>query len=444
MAFDNKIFMYLAVILLSTKFLGMLMRKMGMPQVVGALLAGILIGPVAIGIVPAGNTIIKALSEIGVVMLMFSAGLETNIKEIKQNGIASISITTLGVLVPFAGGALVALMFKQLTGASLITCLFFGTLLTATSVGITVEALRELGKLKGKVGTSILSAAVLDDIIGIVILTIVIGMESKETSIGQTFANIGLFFVAAIVAGMLVHYFFKWLSKRFPITRRLPIFSLAVCFLFAWMADEFGIANITGAFIAGMVMSNMPQTGYVEKKIDINSYMIFSPVFFASIGLDMQFEGFTWMIFAFSIVLVIVGLLTKVIGCGIGARICKFSNVDSLRVGLGMMSRGEVGLIVANMGIAHHIMPPEFMPAAVMLIVISSLLTPIFLKMSYKSERKRVVNADGDEPPIYVEGKVVYKQVARDNTLHTYERPLDVSDVAMEHNMFDGDDSSNE
>lgn len=406
MKLELSLFFYLAIILLSTKFFGIVFRKLGMPQVVGALVAGIVVGPVMLNLIPANDPVITALAQIGVVLLMFSAGLETNIKDIKATGIASIIITLLGVIVPFAGGFLLAWAFQgfsAINSSNYLEFIFFGVLLTATSVGITVEALKEMGKLKGKVGTSILSAAVLDDILGIIILAVVIGLKTGESGIGELFLKMFIFFVGAAILGVGIHYLFKWMFRRYPVTRRLPIFSLAICFLFAWTAEEMGIADITGAFIAGMVLSNMNQTSYVERKIDINSYMLFSPVFFASIGINMNFSGFTWVIFGFSMALVAVGLITKIIGCGLGAKICGYTNKESLRVGYGMMARGEVGLIVAQRGVANNIIQPMYMPAAVLLVIITSLCTPIFLKYSYSKEKKKLLVdlSEGDEPPKY-------------------------------------------
>lgn len=413
--FDYKIYIYLAAILFATKFFSILFRKLGLPQVVGALVAGIVIGPAFMAMsngsfgVPAGDPVIKAIAEIGVVLLMFSAGLETNLTEIKKNGVASVVITLLGVIVPFIGGFLVSWgmvgKFGAITNDNYVEFLFFGVLLTATSVGITVEALKELGKLKGKVGTSILSAAVLDDIIGIIILAIVIGLKPKPgveaTPIGELFLKMGIFFIGAIIIGIALHYLFKWLFGHFPVTRRLSIFALAVCFFFAWAAESLGIAAITGAFIAGMVLSNMGQTHYVERKIEINSYMIFSPVFFASIGIDMDLSGFNMDILVFSIVLTLIGLATKIIGCGLGARICGFTNRESMRVGYGMMARGEVGVIVASKGIENGIIAPSYMFAAILLVVVTSIATPIFLKLSYSKEAKPLYDfSDGIEPPL--------------------------------------------
>lgn len=397
---DYNIFLYIGIILLATKFLGILTRKLGLPQVVGALIAGLLIGPILGLIVPneenVAYAVLKSMAEIGVVMLMFSAGLETNVKEIKRNGVGNVVITMLGVIIPLGTGFLLSWAFtgfETLNSDNLLMHMFIGILTTATSVGITVECLKEMGKLKGKVGSSILSAAVLDDIIGIIILTVVIGVKSGESNVGKVFLDVFLFFIAAGVLGVIAHFIFKWLSKRYPVTRRLPIFGLAICFLFAWGAEKlFHVADITGAFIAGMIMSNMKATEYVERKIDINSYMMFSPIFFACIGIGITFSDFAgvsnwWIQIAFSLCFVIVAMGSKLLGCGIGAKVCGFSKKDSLRVGLGMMARGEVCLIMVQRGINAGILEPQIMIAVVMLVICSSLFTPILMKLTYKGEK---------------------------------------------------------
>ncbi|MEG1509373.1 MAG: cation:proton antiporter [Clostridia bacterium] len=403
---NYKIFLDLAVILLATKSLGILMRKLGLPQVVGALLAGLVIGPLCImltttlfktpiGIEP--SLPLKVMAEIGVVMLMFTAGMETNLKEIKSNGVAAIVITSLGVIVPLGLGFLLAVIwhgdFKGMDMNKFLQDFFFGVILTATSVGITVEVLKELGKVKGKVGTSILSAAILDDIIGIVILTIVIGMKNNDVNAGMLILRVLGFFVSAIIVGILGHMLFKHFSnkKNFQL-RRLPIFSLAFCFFMAWSAEAiFKIADITGAFIAGIVLSNMKSTEYIERKIDINSYMIFSPIFFANIGICADFSGFTWSVLLFGFLFVCVGLFAKFVGCGIGAKVCGYNTADSLKCGVGMMARGEVALIVATKGIESGLLAPTMLPAVLMLVICSSFLTPILLKVIYKSDEKKML-----------------------------------------------------
>lgn len=409
------LFLYLGVILAVTKIFGIISRKLGLPQVVGALLAGMLLGPITGFIKPGVNheidVALDAMAQIGVLMIMFSAGLDTNIKEIKKNGVPSLVITTLGVVVPLLFGFLVGWgvdkKFAPLTtSADIMHCMFFGIMLTATSVGITVEVLKELGKLKGKVGSSILSAAILDDILGILILSVAISLNGSGSeggvSITETVVRVLLFFVFAGVAGVGAHYVLKYLSKRFPVTRRLPIFGLVVCFLFAWASEAlFGVAAITGAFVAGVVMSNMSSTTYIERKIDISSYMFFSPIFFANIGIGMNFSTFNLELLGFSVAFVVFGLLAKIIGCGAGALMCKYSVKDSIRVGFGMMARGEVVLIIAKKGIDAGIIGEQFMFPVVLLIIISSFLTPICLKMLYRKEDAFLLHYDGIEPPQY-------------------------------------------
>ena len=417
--FDFTIFLFLAIILISTKVGGIICRKFGLPQVVGALLAGIIIGPVCLGLVSFDGDgdvnfkILEAMAQIGVLLIMFSAGLDTNLKEIKKNGIPSLVITSLGVIVPLAFGFLVSwgfdMKFAPITNMDdFLHVFFFGIMLTATSVGITVEVLKELGKLKGKVGSSVLSAAILDDIIGIVILSVAISVKDSSsgaaggTSIGETILLVLLFFVFSGIVGGLIHYSFKWLSGHFPVTRRLSIFGLVMCFLFSWAAEHFfGVASITGAFVAGVVMSNLKGTHYVEKKVDTISYMLFGPIFFANIGLTMNFDEFDVAILGFTAVFVIIGLLSKVIGCGLGAYMCKFSPKDSVRVGFGMMARGEVVLIIAQRGIAAGIISSAYMFPVIILIVVSSFLTPVALKMLYKKDNETPLFMEGIEPPEY-------------------------------------------
>lgn len=415
------LFLYLGVILLTTKILGIICRKLGLPQVVGALLAGMFLGPITgfikVGVSPEIDIVLKALSQIGVLMIMFSSGLDTNIKEIKKNGLPSIVITLLGVIVPLLFGFLVGWgidkQFKPFNSqADIMHSLFFGIMLTATSVGITVEVLKELGKLKGKVGSSILSAAILDDIIGILILSIVISLNGSgsgegSVSIAETVIRVLLFFVFAIGAGVLCHYLIKWMSKKFPVSRRIPIFGLVICLIFAWASEAlFGVAAITGAFVAGVVMSNMTSTQYIEKKIDTNSYMFFGPIFFANIGLGMNFNDFSPELIGFACAFVVFGLLSKIIGCGAGALMCKYSFKDSVRVGFGMMARGEVVLIVANKGIDAGIIDSRYMFPVVLLIIVSSFLTPICLKLLYRKDDATPLELDGIEPPPYEEESV--------------------------------------
>ena len=378
------VFRDLAIIILSAKFFGLVARKCRAPQVVGEIIAGLLIGPCLLNLVQTNDTI-STFAEIGVVLLMFTTGLGTNLKELLRAGPIATLIACVGVLVPLVGGTLLYSAFYGFSAVGspeFYRALFIGTIMTATSVSITVATLQELGHLKSFLGTTIVSAAVIDDVIGIIVLTCVLGASSGEgTGIGGVLIQTALFFLVAVGIGVVIHYVMKWLDARNPHTQRITIVSIAFCFAMAYIAEQyFGIADITGAYIAGIVLCTMQDAPYVERRVDISNYVIFAPVFFASIGLKTDISGLTPEIFLFCICFVLVALLTKIIGCGLAARVCRFNWGDSLKVGVGMMTRGEVALIVAQKGLEVGVVDPVYFTAVILLIVVSSVATPLVLK----------------------------------------------------------------
>ena len=381
------VFRNLAIIILTAKFFGLAARKCKAPQVVGEIIAGLLIGPCVLNLVHISDTI-SVFAEIGVVLLMFSTGLGTNLKELIKAGPIATLIACVGVAVPLAGGTLLYSIFygfAAVGSTEFYKALFIGTIMTATSVSITVAALPEMGHLKSFLGTTIVSAAVIDDVIGIVVLTCVLGAGSGTgTGLGKVLFNTVLFFATAIGVGLITHFAMKWLDKRNPHTQRITIVSMAFCFAMAYIAEEyFGIADITGAYIAGIVLCSMDDASYVERRVDISNYVLFAPVFFASIGLKTDISGLTPQILLFSVCFVIVALITKVIGCGLAAKICRFNWADSLKVGVGMMTRGEVALIVAQKGLDIGVVDPVYFTAVILLIVVSSVATPLVLKVLF-------------------------------------------------------------
>ncbi len=381
------VFRNLAIIILTAKLFGLAARKCKAPQVVGEIIAGLLIGPCVLNLVHISDTI-SVFAEIGVVLLMFSTGLGTNLKELIKAGPIATLIACVGVAVPLAGGTLLYSIFygfAAVGSTEFYKALFIGTIMTATSVSITVAALQEMGHLKSFLGTTIVSAAVIDDVIGIVVLTCVLGAGSGTgTGLGKVLFNTVLFFATAIGVGLIAHFTMKWLDKRNPHTQRITIVSMAFCFAMAYIAEEyFGIADITGAYIAGIVLCSMDDASYVERRVDISNYVLFAPVFFASIGLKTDISGLTPQILLFSVCFVIVALITKVIGCGLAAKICRFNWADSLKVGVGMMTRGEVALIVAQKGLDIGVVDPVYFTAVILLIVVSSVATPLVLKVLF-------------------------------------------------------------
>ncbi len=379
----------LAIIVIAAKFMGILARKCKAPQVVGEIIAGLIIGPCVLGLVQQSDFLVQ-MAEIGVILLMFSAGLETDLKELLKTGPIAFAIACAGVFIPLIGGTLLYMGFYGAApwgSDKFYSAVFIGVIMTATSVSITVQSLRELGKLKGKVGTTILSAAIIDDVIGIIVLTFVIGFKNPDSNPTKVIFNTVLFFVFAIVVGYISYKIFKWVDNRYPHTRRIPIAGLAYCLALSYIAESyFGIADITGAYVAGIILCSIRDSNYIAEKMDINSYMLFGPIFFASIGLKTNIDNLNGEIFLFSLGFVAVALLAKIIGCGIMARLCRFNTMDSLKIGVGMMTRGEVALIVSQKGLAVGMLSPVYFTSVILLIIVSSVSTPIILKLLYAKE----------------------------------------------------------
>ncbi len=386
----------LAIILLFAKCFGILARKFKAPQVVGQIIAGLIVGPCLLGWI-SQTEFITEMAEVGVIILMFSVGLESDLKELIKTGPVAFLIACAGVFVPLVCGAVLYMGFYGVSpwgSENFYKAVFMGTIMTATSVSITVASLQELGKIKSKVGTAIVSAAIIDDVIGIIVLTFVIGFKNPESNPGMVVVKTVAFFAVAIVGGFLVYKLFLTLDKRYPHTRRIPIVSVAFCFALSYIAEKyFGIADITGAYVAGVVLCNLSDNEYIERKVDVSSYMFFGPIFFASIGLKTSFDSMNGKLIAFCNCFVIVALLAKVIGCGLVGRLCKYSGSDSLKIGVGMMTRGEVALIVAQKGLAAGLLTADYFTAVILLILVSSILTPIILKLLYTREDKKAASA---------------------------------------------------
>ena len=382
----------LALILISTKLFGLITKKVRMPQVVGALVAGVILGPAVLNVL-SETEFIQKLAELGVIVLMFTAGLETDINQLKKTSKASFIIAVLGVIIPLAGGFFIASIFNKGNDVNtILQNVFIGIILTATSVSITVETLKEMGKLNTRAGNAILGAAIIDDILGIIALTITTSLADPSINVIIVLAKIVMFFIFAGFAGYLFHWAFIKLDERYQRDlRRFVIIAFVFCLLLSFCAEEFfGVADITGAFIAGLVISDSNRSKYLNSRFETLSYMLLSPIFFASIGIKVQLTAMTKTIFIFAILLLIVAILSKVLGCALGAKLCKYSNREAIQIGTGMISRGEVALIVANKGIAMGLMLPEFLAPVVIVVVVTTIVTPILLKVVFNNKSKSV------------------------------------------------------
>ena len=382
--------LFLAIIMISTKILGLFTRKIHMPAVVGALVAGVILGPSCLNLITfTGDTgvFLEQMAELGVILLMFNAGLETDLSELKKNGVASFVTALIGVIVPLIGGFLGYAFFFHTDFSDydeVLKAVFVGVVLTATSVSITVETLREMGKLKGKVGTTILGAAVIDDIIGIIVLTIVTSLKDTSVSPITVVLKIVLYFVFIAVL-IFVLTKLKVFVEEQDEKRRTAIICVALCFILSYISEEyFGIADITGAYFAGLMLYTMKVGPYVARRCEIPSYLIFSPVFFASVGLKVTLGGMDASIWIFAIILLVIAILSKVVGCGLGAKICGCTGKEAFQVGIGMISRGEVALIVAQKGYASGMLDDVLFAPIVLVVIVTTLITPILLKLVMK------------------------------------------------------------
>ena len=379
----------LAIILFAAKLFSTIGKKFGVPEVVGEILAGLVIGSAVLGVVRESD-FLSIMAELGVIMLMFEAGLGTNLQELKNSGLKATLIACAGVIVPLVMGTILFMSFygfDSFGSERFMRGVFLGTIMSATSVSITVAALKELGKLSSTVGTTIVSAAIIDDVLGIILLTVVTGLSggSQSESVSSVLLKVVAFFAGAIVTGFLVYRVMSWLEGKYANHRRITITSLCYCFLLAYLSETyFGIADITGAYVAGVVLCNLSSRDYVESRIDISSYMIFAPIFFAGIGLKTSFGAMDSRLLVFSICFVIVALVSKVIGCGVCARLTGFDSGDSLKVGAGMMTRGEVALITAQKGLALGLLTADYFTAVILMILASSVVTPVILKKLYQ------------------------------------------------------------
>ena len=382
----------LVIIIVSAKLFGLIARRLHAPQVAGEIIAGLIIGPTLFDLVEAGD-FLSGMAEIGVILLMFSAGLETDIDKLKKSGVKATILACAGVAVPLVLGAILYMSFYGFAAPGsmeFIKALFIGTILTATSVSITVQVLKELGKISTDVGTTIMSAAIIDDVIGIVVLTAVLGLKDPSANLITVVIKTVAFFVLSFVVGIAIFKIMKKVEIKWPHTRRIPILGLALAFAMSYVADKyFGVADITGAYVAGIISSSLDNSEYIDRKMDINSYMIFGPVFFASVGLQTNLKTVDMTILAFSAAFVIAGLLGKVVGCGLVAKLLKYNTSDALKIGVGMMTRGEVALIVAQRGLKAEIIDSRYFTAVILLIILSPILTPIILKAIYASDESK-------------------------------------------------------
>jgi Kef-type K+ transport system membrane component KefB len=378
----------LVIIITAAKLGGYLSLRLGQPSVLGELLTGLILGPSILDFFHWSiftdshlDASIIHLGELGVLLLMFIAGLDLHLSDLAKSGKVSAYAGTLGVLFPLGLGYLAAVIFDNTSQQSL----FIGLIMAATSVSISAQTFIELRVLRTRVGIGMLGAAVFDDILVVLGLSIFIALAGENSTGLQAVAIIVIKMIAYLVIAVFLGIrLFPRLGEWFdssPISQGLIAFVFVTTLLYAWSAEVLGgLAAITGAFLAGLLFARTPVKETIEKGFSTIAYGVFVPIFFVNVGLSANARELSADGLWFLAVLSIVAIVSKIIGAGLGARLSGFSNLESLQLGVGMMSRGEVGLIVATVGIAEGLITQELFSSIIGVVIITTLLTPPILR----------------------------------------------------------------
>jgi Kef-type K+ transport system membrane component KefB len=415
-----QLLLLLALIVMVAKLAGAAATRIGQPAVFGEILAGLLLGPTVLDVLgwpifahtapvahgahpPPLLGVVEDLAEVGVILLMFIAGMETDLKEMRRVGAVAFWAAFGGVLFPFLGGTAVAAAFGL---PVLWEGIFIGTILTATSVSISAQTLMELGALRTREGTTILGAAVIDDVMGILVLSFVVAFaraaDAQLIGTGVIALRLVVYFAVAIVLGLRGFPLLCRWADRLGVSQGLLAIVLSVALLYAWSAEYVGgVAAITGSYLAGVLFARTPYKERIDAGIHPLTYSMLVPVFFISVGLRANGRELGDSM-ALTATLVVVAIITKALGCGIFARLFGFDRRASVRVGLGMISRGEVGLIVAGYGLQSGIIGTSVFSASVIMVLVTTMVTPPLLRLAFPrgtGERGPVVEETIAGPP---------------------------------------------
>ncbi len=368
----------LALILLGGRLAGALSNRIGMPAVLGKLLAGLAIGPAFLGLVHMDASL-NGFAQVGVILLMFVAGLETDTRELRRVGAAASLAAVGGVVLPLAAGTVVA----RAAGYPFREALFTGAVLTATSVSITAQTLQELGYLKTRVGAAVLGAAVIDDVLGILVLAVVMGLDAGG-NLALPMLKLVVFIPAATLVSLwAVPLMMRHVDRLRGAEVRLGI-ALALVLFYAWSAEELGgVAAITGAYLAGIALARTGARDHTSDAVRTLAEGFFVPIFFVSVSLSLSRADLAAAPL-FTVALVGVAIVTKLVGSGLGALAGRMPAGDALRVGVGMISRGEVALVVATVGRESGLVSPVIFSAAVVVTVVTTVVTPLLLRLVYR------------------------------------------------------------
>ncbi|HET6517986.1 MAG TPA: cation:proton antiporter [Nitrosopumilaceae archaeon] len=400
------------ILLFAAKLMAELFLRLKLPIVLGELIAGMIIGPFALGafLIWDDQSLlqltgeIRVLGEIGAIVILFMAGLEMTPKEFLRGGKQSFIVGTLGVVIPFFAGLAVFQMF----GFDALQSMLIATALTATSIAISIQVLSEFGKLKSREARLIIGAAVVDDILAIAVLSVVSSLATGDGTLGEiepmeviiTILQVLGFFAAILIASVIIIP--RVITpKIWKAKGSVEGIATAVFFGGAALAGSLGLSPIVGAFAVGMALSTTKVFEKVESYIG-KIGLIFAPLFFAIIGAQVDFRAVNLEILMLSGIIIAIAIVTKLFGCGVPAWLLLKNKTQGMRVGIGMISRGEVGLIVAGVGVTSGILTSSVYSTIVIMVAATTIITPIWLKMEYRKELKTGIdsaeNTDNDKP----------------------------------------------
>lgn len=378
---DYSFLLDIGIIILFVKLFGIFTSKIEMPKMLGGLIAGIILGPAVLNVIEITSSL-EFLEGLGFIFIIFLVGIETRLKSLVKGTKKYFVIALGGIIVPLVMGYFASLIYQVKFELNV----FFGIILTVTSVGLTAEYLMEEKKLNTILGNAILGAGVIDDVIGIMCLSFIMNQNNTIGSMGIIFLKTITFFIIALTIAIIMFKVFEWLEKKMSHQEELPMFSIAFALILSYVAELFGISGIIGAYIAGLVVGRTKEGRFIRNKIEVIVHMLFSPIAFAGIGLKISTLVLpidTWL---FILLFTVVAIVSKVLGCGLGAKLCKYKSKNALRIGIGMVTRGDIAFIMLHEAKNAMIINEEVFTIVLITLCFATFISPTLLHLNFKED----------------------------------------------------------
>ena len=378
---DYSFLLDIGLIILFVKLFGILTSKIEMPKMLGGLIAGIILGPAVLNVIEITPSL-EFLEGLGFIFIIFLVGIETRLKSLVKGTKKYFVIALGGIIVPLVMGYFASLIYQ----VNFELNVFFGIILTVTSVGLTAEYLMEEKKLNTILGNAILGVGVIDDVIGIMCLSFIMNQNNTIGSMGIIFLKTITFFIIALIIAIIMFKVFEWLEKKMSHQEELPMFSIAFALILSYVAELFGISGIIGAYIAGLVVGRTKEGRFIRNKIEVIVHMLFSPIAFAGIGLKISTLVLPIDILLFILLFTVVAIVSKVLGCGLGAKLCKYKSKNALRIGIGMVTRGDIAFIMLHEAKNAMIINEEVFTIVLITLCFATFISPTLLHLNFKED----------------------------------------------------------